>query len=306
MELWFLGTNAGMPIRERNVTSIALRIDQNSGSFWMFDCGEGTQQQLLKTSLKLSRLMKLFITHLHGDHVFGIPGLLSSRSSLGCTEALDIYGPPGLREYVETNLRITETHLGYPLNIVEIAEGIIFEDDSMTIETAKLDHRIDSYGYRIAECERMGALNAAWLAEMGVPPGPVYGQLKAGLDVTLKDGRVIRSTDAVGKSLPGRIITILGDTRPCANALKLSIGADVLVHEATFAHALEDKADEYGHATALQAAQIADSAGVGRLFITHFSSRYALEDLPELEAEARSVFHRTDAAIELHPYTISF
>lgn len=306
MELWFLGTNAGMPIRERNVTSIALRVDQNSGSFWMFDCGEGTQQQLLKTSLKLNRLMKLFITHLHGDHVFGIPGLLSSRSALGCVETLDIYGPPGLREFVETNLRITETHLGYPLNIVEIAEGIIFEDDSMTIEAAKLDHRIDSYGYRMAERERMGALNAAWLAEMGVPPGPVYGRLKAGIDVTLKDGRVIRSADAVGKSLPGRIITILGDTRPCTNALKLSKGADVLVHEATFAHALADKADEYGHSTALQAAQIADSAGVGRLFITHFSSRYAIEELTELEAEARSVFHRTDAAIELRPYAICF
>ncbi|MEF2245290.1 MULTISPECIES: MBL fold metallo-hydrolase [unclassified Paenibacillus] len=120
MELWFLGTSAGMPIRGRNVTSVAIRINQNSGSFWMFDCGEGTQQQMLKTSLNLNRLMKLFITHLHGDHVYGIPGLLSSRSSFGCTESLEIYGPPGLCEYVETNLRITGTHLGYPIKIVEI------------------------------------------------------------------------------------------------------------------------------------------------------------------------------------------
>lgn len=305
MELCFLGTSAGMPVRGRNVTSVALRINQNHGSFWMFDCGEGTQQQLLKTPFKLTRLMKLFITHLHGDHIFGIPGLLSSRSSLGCTDDLDIYGPPGLREFVETNLRVTGTHLGYQIKIVEIGEGIVFEDNSMTIEAAKLDHRVDSYGYRIVERERTGALNVQWLAKMGVPQGPVYGQLKAGKDVTLEDGRVILSADAVGKPLPGRIITILGDTRPCANAVKLSKGANVLIHEATFAHALEDKANEYGHSTALQAAQIAYSANVGRLFITHFSSRYTLEGLAELEEEARSVFPHTDAAIELKPYTIS-
>ncbi|MCR8658589.1 ribonuclease Z [Paenibacillus endoradicis] len=304
MELLFLGTSAGMPIRGRNVTSIALRISQYNGSFWMFDCGEGTQHQLLHTSLKLSRLNKLFITHLHGDHIYGLPGLLSSRSSLGGTESLDIYGPPGLRELVETNLRITETHLNYPLQIVEIEEGIIFEDDCVTVEAAMLDHRIDSFGYRIMEHDRTGTLNADWLAEIGVPAGPAYGQLKAGKDITLEDGRVIRSADAVGEPLPGRVITILGDTRPCDNAVKLSEAADVLIHEATFAHDLADKAHEYGHSTALQAAEIAHAAGAKRLFITHFSSRYKLEDLADLEAEARSVFSHTEAAIELKSYTL--
>ena len=305
MELWFLGTSAGMPVRGRNVTSIALRTSQNSGSFWMFDCGEGTQHQLLHTSLKLTRMSKLFITHLHGDHVYGLPGLLSSRSSLGCTDSLHIYGPPGLRELIETNFRITGTHLGYPLRIVEVVEGVLFEDDDLTVEVAKLDHRIDSYGYRIMEHDRPGVLNARWLAEIGVPPGPVYGQLKAGDDVTLKDGRVIRSADAVGQSLRGCIVTILGDTRPCNNAVKLGKGADVLIHEATFAHDLADKAYEYGHSTALQAAEIAQAAGAQRLFITHFSSRYMLADLANLEVEARSVFSRTDAAMELKRYSIT-
>lgn len=305
MELLFLGTNAGMPIRDRNVTSIAIKLCENGGSFWMVDCGEGTQHQLLKTPLKLNRLNKLFITHLHGDHVFGLPGLLSSRSSLGGTERLDIYGPNGLRELVETSLGITETYLGFPLNIVEIQEGMIVEDEDMTVVAAKLDHRIESYGYRMVERERTGALNAQWLAEMEVPPGPVYRELKSGKDVTLDDGRVIRSAEAVGKPLPGRIITILGDTRPCDNAVKLGEGADVLVHEATFAHEMADKAHEYGHSTALQAAQIAHAAGAGRLFITHFSSRYKQEDLAELVAEARSVFTHTDAAIELKPYPIN-
>lgn len=304
MELWFLGTSAGMPIRGRNVTSIALKISRNSGQFWMFDCGEGTQHQLLNTPLKLSRLSKLFITHLHGDHVYGLPGLLSSRSSLGGIEPLHIYGPPGLRELVETNLRIAETHLNYAISIVEIAEGIILEDEDMTIEAAKLDHRIDSYGYRLMERERPGVLNAGWLAEMGIPPGPLYGQLKAGKDVSLEDGRMIRSADAVGEPLPGRIITILGDTRPCENAVYLGKGADVLVHEATFAHDLADKAHEYGHATTIQAAQIAHAAGAERLFLTHFSSRYLDEQLAELEAEAKTVFHNTEAAVELKPYIV--
>lgn len=303
MELWFLGTSAGMPIRDRNVTSIALT--QNDGTFWMFDCGEGSQHRLLQTPLKLTKLTKIWITHLHGDHVFGLPGLLSSRSSLGGTEALQLYGPPGLRELLETSLRISETHLNYPIHITEIeAEGAIFEDANVKVEAAKLDHRIESYGYRIEERERPGALNAGWLAEQGLPPGPVYGQLKAGQDVTLADGRVIRSVDAVGESLPGRIVTILGDTRPCANAVKLGRGANVLVHEATFAHALADKAHEYGHSTALQAAQIAHEAGARRLFMTHFSSRYTREALAELETEARQVFADADAAIELTPYPI--
>jgi len=271
----------------------------------MVDCGEGTQHQLLKTPMKLNRLNKLFITHLHGDHVFGLPGLLSSRSSLGGTECLDIYGPPGLRELVETSLRITETHLGFPLNLIEIEEGVIVEEAGMTVVAAKLDHRIDSFGYRIIERDRPGTLNAQWLAEMEVPPGPVYRDLKSGKDVTLDDGRVIRSAEAVGKPLPGRIVTILGDTRPCHNAVKLGEGADVLVHEATFAHELADKAHEYGHSTALQAAQIALAAGAARLFITHFSTRYKLEDLANLETEARSVFSNTEAAMELKPYKIS-
>lgn len=304
MELYFLGTSAGMPIRGRNVTSIALRVSQYNGSFWMFDCGEGTQHQLLHTSLKLSRLNKLFITHLHGDHVYGLPGLLSSRSSLGGTDDLHIYGPPGLRELLETNLRLTETHLNYPLHIVEINEGMLFEDDEVMVEAAKLDHRIDCFGYRIMEHERTGALNASWLAEMGVPAGPAYGQLKAGNDIILEDGRVIRSADAVGKPLPGHIITILGDTRPCDNAVKLGEDADVLIHEATFAHDLAEKAYEYGHSTALQAAEIAYAARAKKLFITHFSSRYQLEDLAHLEMEARSIFSNTEAAIELRPYTI--
>jgi len=304
MELLFLGTNAGMPIRDRNVSSIVLRFAHNGGSFFMFDCGEGTQHQLLKTSYKLAQLDRLFITHLHGDHLYGLPGLLSSRSSLGGMNTLHIYGPFGLRDYIETNLRITETHLNYEIQVVEIEEGIILETDDMIVEAAKLDHRIDCYGYRMMERDRPGELQAHKLIEMGIPPGPVYKQLKEGQDITLMDGRCIRSADVVGQPLSGRIITILGDTRPCANAVSLSRDADVLIHEATFSHELIEKANEYGHSTALQAAQIAHEAGVGKLLITHFSSRYTQEDLTRLEEEARSVFLHTDVATELNAYKL--
>jgi ribonuclease Z len=304
MELWFLGTSAGMPIAGRNVTSVALRMPQNRGTFWLFDCGEGTQHQLLRTPLRLSRLEKLFITHLHGDHLFGLPGLLSSRASLGGTEPLELYGPPGLREYTESALRISGTHLGYPLHIREIGEGTVFEDRNFSVEAALLDHRIECFGYRVAELPRAGALNSRLLADLGVPSGPEYGKLKSGQDVTLEDGRIIRSSDVIGAPLPGRVVVVLGDTRPCLNAVKLARGADLLIHEATFAHDLAEKAEEYGHSTATQAAETAREAGVGRLIFTHFSSRYKPEDLAVLEAEARSTFTSADAAVELHPYAI--
>lgn len=304
MELWFLGTSAGMPIRERNVTSVVLRLTQCDGALWMFDCGEGTQHQLLKTPYKLSRLRKLFITHLHGDHVFGIPGLLSSRSSLGGHEPLEIYGPQGLRELIETTLRLTETNPEFPMQIKEITGGTVMEDDAMKVEAAELDHRIACFGYRVMEQPRKGVLKKDRLMEIGVPPGPLYGLLKAGEDVTLADGRIIRAADVVGPPTAGRVVTILGDTRPCAAATQLAENADMLVHEATFMRDLTDKAAEYGHSTTVQAAITARDAGAKRLLLTHFSSRYKPEDLTQLENEARRIFPRADAARELVRYEI--
>lgn len=304
MELWFLGTSAGMPIRERNVTSVVLRLSRMGGALWMFDCGEGTQHQLLRTPLKLTRLRKLFVTHLHGDHVFGIPGLLSSRASLGATEPLDVYGPPGLRELAETAQRLSESHLGYPVQWHEAGEGIVCEDAVMKAEAAALDHRIACFGYRVTELPRTGSLNAQWLNELGLAPGPAYGRLKAGEDVALPDGRIVRAAEAVGEPRGGRVVTVLGDTRPCVGSRKLAADADVLVHEATFGRDLADKAEQYGHSTTLQAAATARDAGAGQLFLTHFSSRYKPDELPLLEAEARQVFARSEAALELRPYAI--
>lgn len=301
MELTLLGTAAGRPIEGRNVTAAALVMPPQRGTFWLFDCGEGTQHQLLKTGLKLWKLERIFITHLHGDHLYGLPGLLGSRSSMGCELPITVYGPPGIREWLEATFRITQTHLHYELEIREIEQdgGVLFADEQFTVTARRLRHRITCYGYRIEERPRPGRLDAGKLAELGVPPGPLYARLKGGEDVTLPDGRVIRSADVTGAPIPGRIIAILGDTAECEAALRLAEGADLVVHEATFEAALADKAAAYGHSTTAQAAGTARDARARRLILTHFSGRYSDADLPRLEAEARAVFPASDAAYDL-------
>ncbi|WP_310550412.1 ribonuclease Z [Paenibacillus glufosinatiresistens] len=305
MEVYFLGTNAGVPSIQRNVTSIALRLFEERRTFWMFDCGEGTQHQVLKSPLRLGKLERIFVTHLHGDHIFGLPGLLSSRAYQGGTAPLTVYGPPGLKAFLEVSLNISQSRVPYKLDIVEHTGGLIFEDEGFKVEASLLDHRIDSYGYRITEKDRPGSLNTERLREWGLKPGPAYGRLKKGLDVTTEDGTVIASKDVVSEPKPGRVVTILGDTRPCPAIVPLSRGADLLVHEATFASDLADLAHDYHHSTTIQAAEAAREAGAGELVLTHFSSRYSvLDDLLPLLDEARTVFPDTLLAEEFRLFPV--
>jgi len=306
MEMTFLGTGAGRPTRGRNVTGIALQLPPAQGSFWLFDCGEGSQHQLMQTPLKLSRLERIFITHLHGDHTFGLPGLLSSRAFAGGTAPIWLYGPVGLRELVECSLKLTQTNLGYDLHIREIAPfgGIVVDDDYCTVEAAELEHRITCFGYRIVEKPLRGKLDTAKLEALGIRPGPAYGRLKQGYQIELEDGCVIRAEDVTGPSQRGRIITILGDTSPCDNAVRLAKDADVLVHEATFEATLADKAIEYGHSTTMHAADAAARAGARRLVLTHFSTRYTDEDAARLEQEAQSRFPPSIAAFDLLKFRV--
>ncbi|RXZ77286.1 ribonuclease Z [Paenibacillaceae bacterium] len=304
MELTFLGTAAGRPMKGRNVSAVALQLSQ-SGQFWLFDCGEATQHQLLKTSLKLNKLDRIFITHMHGDHVFGLPGLLSTRSFLEGTGPLTLYGPPGIREYLEMALRLTGTNLNYELHIHEVADGTILDTDAYTVETALLDHRIASYGYRVTEKPKPGRLLVELLKELNVPSGPLYGQLKRGEDVVLEDGTIVAASQATAPPEQGRIITILGDTAPCRNAVVLARQADVLVHEATFSAELAEKAIKYGHSTTHHAAETAREAKARQLILTHFSTRYKEEELSELAAEARTIFEQTSAAVDLRNVTVT-
>ncbi len=198
MEFYFLGTNAGVPTIQRNVTSIALRLLEERRSMWLFDCGEGTQQEVLRSPLKLSRLEKIFITHLHGDHLFGLPGLLSSRAYQGGTTPLTVYGPPGLKQYIELSLGISQSRINYQLHIVEHTGGLLFDDGQFRVESALLDHRIDSYGYRIVEMDKPGKLNQELLERYGIKPGPVYGKLKRGESVEVEGGSHASSPGCIG------------------------------------------------------------------------------------------------------------
>ena len=296
MEIFFLGTGAGIPAKLRNVTSIVLKLLDERGTLWLFDCGEATQHQILHTTIKPSRLEKIFITHMHGDHIYGLPGLLSSRSFQGGETDVTVYGPKGIKEYIETSLKVSGTYLTYSLEIIEISEGIIFEDEQFIVEAGLLDHGIPSYGFRIVEKDLPGTLLVDKLQEIGIKPGPIYKQIKNGEIVTLDDGTVIDPTRFVGHKQKGRIVTILGDTRACENAKRLSLHADLLIHEATFAQGEESMASNYFHSTTSQAAQIAKEADVKSLCLTHISSRYDREAAQELLKQAKNVFPEADMA----------
>ncbi|PFO03828.1 ribonuclease Z [Bacillus sp. AFS076308] len=304
MDLFFLGTGAGMPAKLRNVTSIALKLLEERGAVWLFDVGEATQHQILHTSIKPRRIEKIFITHLHGDHIYGLPGLLSSRSFQGGDTEVTVYGPKGIKEYIQVSLSLSQTYLKYPLSVIEISEGIIFEDEQFTVEVRRLDHGIPSYGYRIVERDRPGTLLADKLKEAGVQPGPIFRKIKNGESVTLEDGRVIEPDKFLGPSQKGRIVTILGDTRYCENSRWLAQDADFLVHEATFAKGEEQLAFDYFHSTTRQAAEIAKQADCKRLCLTHISSRYDRQAWLELVGEAREVFSETDIAEDFKEFNI--
>lgn len=297
MELFFLGTSAGVPTRTRNVTSILLDLQHPTrGGLWMFDCGEGTQHQLLRTAAHPGKLDKIFITHLHGDHLFGLPGLLCSRSMAGNIQPLTIYGPPGIREFVETSLRISGSWTDYPLEIIEIKPGVVFRDDAYTVTAAALNHPVECYGFRIEERDKPGALDGAALIAAGVPFGPLFQQLKRGESVTLEDGRTINGAAYLSPPRPGKKLALFGDTAPCENALALAQGVDLLVHEATLEVAMEEKANSRGHSSTHQAARLARDAQVKKLIITHVSSRYDAEGCAMLLAECCAIFAASELA----------
>lgn len=300
MKLTFLGTSAGTPSRTRNVTSVALQWIQE-GSVWLFDCGEGTQQQILRSPLSLSRIQRLFITHMHGDHIFGLPGLLSTRSLIDPQASpIAIYGPDGLKAFVGYALGASRAHLNYPITIETIAEGLVYEDEIREVHCLRLAHgAMPSFGYAIVEKPRAGEFDAEKAASLGIPAGPIYGRLKAGEAITLQDGRVIDGKTLVGPARPGRKIVICGDTGETPNTVQLACGADVLVHEATFAEADKERALAQGHSTAEMAARAARDAGVKMLILNHISARYEGVDragLGSLLDEARAIFPNTRLA----------
>jgi ribonuclease Z len=304
LELVFLGTGAGVPSKGRNVSAIALQLLEERGATWLFDCGEATQHQILYTSIRPRRIEKIFITHLHGDHIFGLPGLLGSRSFQGGETELTVYGPKGIKQFIETSLAVSATHVKYELNVVEISEGVIFEDEQFAVIAKRLSHGIPSYGFRVVEKDLPGTLLVEKLQEIGIRPGPIYQQIKQGKTVILEDGTVIDGKQFVGPPQKGRIVTILGDTRFCEASIELAYDADVLVHEATFGAEEGELAYDYYHSTNEQAAEVAKRAGAKKLILTHISSRYQGTMCDGLLEEAKKIFPNAEIAADFKSFPI--
>lgn len=292
LTLRFLGTSASRPTIERNVASLAVVRD---GETLLFDCGEGTQRQMMRYHISFA-LEDIFFTHFHADHFLGVLGLLRTMALQARTEPLRVWGPRGAERMMRRAEGLGAERLSFPLEVRELDPGARVIRPEYAIETFAVDHRgSPSIGYVIAEEERRGRFNPDLARELGIPEGPMWGRIHRGQAVTLDDGRTIEASTLVGPTRPGRRVVITGDTRPCAATEEAARGAQLLVHEATFADEEAARAVETGHSTAREAATLAARAGVDRLALTHISSRYS-RDVGELEREARSVFATTIVA----------
>lgn len=287
-----------MPTRARNVSCVALRPAQR-GEVWLFDCGEGTQHQLLRSDLNISQITRIFITHMHGDHVLGLMGLLATCGMTAHARSMDIYGPRPIADYVREVSRRTEFQTNYPLEVHEVEPGLLFEDDEYTVACAPLKHRLPAFGYRVEEKDRPGHFDVERAHEFGIPSGPLYGKLKRGERITLPDGREFDGADFRGPDLKGRSVVYCTDTTYCRSAVELARDADLLIHEATFADVDEGLAVRSTHSTAAMAARVAHEAGARRLMLTHFSPRYFPGNQTEPEdllREAQALFPDTEMA----------
>lgn len=284
-----------MPTRARNVSAVALRLPQR-GEVWLFDCGEATQHQIQRTDLRLSQITRIFVSHLHGDHVFGLMGLLASSGLAGAAQPIELYGPAGLEDFVRASARHTRTLINETIRIHAVEAGKIFEDAEFVVACEPLRHRIPAFGYRVSEKERPGHFDVEKAAALGVPAGPLYGRLKRGETITLADGRSIDGAELCGSAIKGRTVVYCTDTTYCTNSIALARDADVLIHEATFADEDAHLARQSTHSTATDAARVATEADVRQLILTHVSPRYAPGnpvELPRLLAQARAVFPQT-------------
>lgn len=275
----FLGTGAGMPTQERNVPALAIILKSGS-EFWLFDCGEGTQRQMLQANLKFSRLSNIFVSHLHGDHTFGLPGLLATRGLLGVKKPLNIFGPVGLDSFLKNNLDYTYTHIPYPyhFNPIEkekfLTPNKLWEQEGIAIYCGLLNHNIDSFGFAIIERNIQKNILRDKLLDLGIPPGPVYKKFKENEMVKLEDGRTLTSADFLKETVTTKKVCYCGDTTFSQNAVVLSEEADLLIHEATFSVQGKEKAIKSFHSTVEDAIKVARLAGVKKLILMHISPRY--------------------------------
>ena len=300
MNITFLGTSSGVPTLTRNVSSLALKLSQSS-EVWLFDCGEGTQHQIIKSNIKSSQIKKIFITHMHGDHIYGLPGLLATLGLSGNSNGIDIYGPSKLRGFINTALSSSYCKLSFPLHFVEVENfasenKCLFENDKIKVNCACLKHKIPAYGYRVSEKDKPGIFDIKKAESMKIAPGPIYSELQLGKTVLLADGRSYNGDEFCGPPRKGGSFVYCTDTVFTESAVSLSKNVDLLVHESTFSEEDESMAYEKLHSTTIMAAKTALLSNAKKLIITHLSPRYTTKNAitpSDLLKEARKVFPNT-------------
>jgi ribonuclease Z len=276
MRVTFLGTGGAVPTTARAPSALLVNRD---GERLLFDCGEGTQRQMMRFGTGFS-VSHLFVTHLHGDHVLGIPGLVQTWDFNDREEPLAVHVPPGTRRHVRDLVRAAGHSPGFPVRVNEVSAGsVALRADEYEVRTFETAHRTASVGYVLVEDDRRGRFDRERAEdELGIPPGPAYGRLHAGESVELDDGRVVHPEEVVGPPRPGRRVAYTGDSRPVDATVEAASEADLLIHDATFADDEADRARSTGHSTAREAGRIAARAGARRLALTHLSSRYVGDD----------------------------
>jgi ribonuclease Z len=285
-DLVFLGTSGSMPTPRRAPTALLVR---RGGERLLFDCAEGTQRQLLKSTVGLIELREIFLTHYHADHYLGLPGMLKTFALRGRELPMTIFGPPGLRDLFGSLRRIFG-RLTYEYELVELVPGDILARDGYELRMFAVDHGVSAVGYAFVEDVRPGRFDVAVADALGVPHGPERGALQAGEEIHVPGGRVVAAEEVLGPPRPGRKLVLTGDTAPAPSVVEAANDADVLVHEATFLEDERERAADTSHSTAVDAAGVALEAGVGLLALTHLSNRYSGR---EAAGEARAVFAET-------------
>jgi len=288
----FLGTSASRPTVERNVTSVAMIRE---GETLLFDCGEGTQRQMMRYGISFA-LEDIFFTHMHADHMLGVIGLFRTLSLQGRTEPMRLWGPRGSASLLKQAIALGSDRQLFPLEINEVTPEAPVQRKGYSIIPYPADHKDKvALGFALVEDIRLGRFNPDKARELGIPEGPAWGKIHRGQSVTLDDGRVIEPSELVGPTRPGRRVVFTGDSRPAESTVAISEGADLLIHEATFSDEEQPRALETGHSTAREAAEVAAKAGVKQLVLTHLSARYSV-NAAELLQQAKEVFPATVVA----------
>ena len=293
MRLVFLGTSAAQPTPERGLTCICL---EKEGEILMFDAGEGAQISYLKSGLGWNKKMKIFVTHLHGDHCIGILGLLQTMTLQNRTEPMEIYGPDGIEEFIAANIKVLNFGLSFPVMITTVREGTVVNEKTYTINSCEADHSVTSYSYLFQEKDKPGRFFPDKAKELGVPEGELWHKLQTGQDIQVGD-KIVKSSNVLGEKRPGKRIGISGDTRPTKKLEEFFKDCDYLSFDSTFSHELQNKALETHHSTAKEAADLAKKANVSNLILTHFSARYNDESV--LLEEAKTIHSSVIAAKDL-------